>query len=32
MGSSPPSEMTISPDGRTVFIGGVYGIAVMPTP
>jgi hypothetical protein len=30
--STPAPEMTISLDGRTVFIGGVLGLAVMPAP
>ena len=30
--STPTPKMTITPDGNTVFIAGVYGIAVQPTP
>ena len=30
--STPAPEMTISLDGRTVFIGGFLGIVVMPAP
>jgi hypothetical protein len=30
--SSPAPEMTIAPDGGTVFIGGFLGIVVMPAP
>jgi hypothetical protein len=30
--SSPPPQMAITPDGKTVFIGGVDGVAIQPTP